>query len=206
VNNYLELPAIATVGWSRGYLRFYRWLNMSFGDTAYISANNQVIWTNNGTNITESQWSLQTVDISSIASHTDSVGIRFGLKSNKSDTTGGWNIDDIMVNQEMTLAVPDDRPVLLPERFLLHQNYPNPFNSTTRITFDLPRMSHVRLSVYNILGQEVKKLADGIFPAGSFHFVWNGDNSVGEQVAGGIYFIRMLTEWNSNSIKVMLLK
>jgi hypothetical protein len=205
VNNYLELPAIATVGWSRGYLQFYRWLNMSFGDTAYISANNQIVWTN-GTKIAESQWSLQTVDISSIASHTDSVSIRFGLKSNKSDTTGGWNIDDIMVNQDMTLAVPDDRPVLLPERFLLHQNYPNPFNSTTRIIFDLPRTSRVRLSVYNILGQEVKKLADGMFPAGSFHFVWNGDNNVGEQVAGGIYFIRMLTEWNSNTIKVMLLK
>jgi len=59
-----------------------------------------------------------------------------------------------------------EEEVGIPNEFMLMQNYPNPFNPTTTIKFALPKESHVKLSVYNILGQEVATLVNGIMQAG----------------------------------------
>ncbi len=74
----------------------------------------------------------------------------------------------------------------LPTVFELAQNYPNPFNPSTTISFSLPERSTVTLRVYNILGQEVANLADGVFEAGRHEMAWDADNS-----ASGIYFYRL---------------
>ena len=79
----------------------------------------------------------------------------------------------------------------LPEVYSLSQNYPNPFNPSTEIVFGLPQQSQVRLAVYNVLGQEVRLLANGTFPAGSHVATWDGLNGAGNAMASGIYFYRI---------------
>jgi hypothetical protein len=79
----------------------------------------------------------------------------------------------------------------LPERVELRQNYPNPFNPTTTIRFALAEPARVRLTVWNVRGQRVAELADGLFNAGPQEVMWDGRNEDGRQVASGIYFYRL---------------
>ena len=68
-------------------------------------------------------------------------------------------------------------------RFGLEQNYPNPFNPTTTIAYTLPHAGHVRLSVYNVLGQRVRVLADDIQSSGRHRVMFDG-----RALAAGVYF------------------
>jgi subtilisin family serine protease len=96
---------------------------------------------------------------------------------------------NIPVTVDVITGVPDAGVV--PEVYALEQNYPNPFNPTTTIQFALPRASNVSLKVYNILGQEVRTLADGMMEAGFVNAVWDGRNNGGMGVSSGIYFYRL---------------
>ena len=78
-----------------------------------------------------------------------------------------------------------------PTEFSLNQNYPNPFNPSTIITYNLPANENVRLIVYNLLGEEIKTLVNGLQSAGSYSTMWDGTNERGEPVGSGIYFYRL---------------
>jgi len=78
-----------------------------------------------------------------------------------------------------------------PKEFRLEQNYPNPFNPTTVIAYQLPVGSYVNLRVYNVLGQEVRALIDGIQEAGFVSVEWNATNNSGLSVPSGLYFYRL---------------
>jgi hypothetical protein len=79
----------------------------------------------------------------------------------------------------------------VPSAFRLGQNFPNPFNPSTQIRYDLPVPSHVKLTVYNVLGQEVVVLANATLGPGSHSTEWNGTNREGNPAGGGVYFLRM---------------
>lgn len=100
----------------------------------------------------------------------------------------------------------DDEVTSLPDRFTLKQNYPNPFNPETRIGFNLPHSEHVRLMVYNVTGQPVRLLLDGVVSSGPHVVVWDGKNGEGSQVPSGIYLYRLDSESFSASRKMLLLK
>ncbi len=84
----------------------------------------------------------------------------------------------------------------IPSAYVMHPNYPNPFNPSTTIGFDLPVASFARIVVYNILGQEIATLQNGLAAAGTHTVVWNGRDSAGRVVAGGLYLVRF-TAFNS---------
>ena len=82
----------------------------------------------------------------------------------------------------------------MPLEFSLSQNYPNPFNPTTTISFDLPEASRVKLAIYNMMGQEVATLVNGIQPAGHQNAIWEGKSDSGIPLASGLYFCRLQAE------------
>lgn len=95
---------------------------------------------------------------------------------------------------------------LFPEKYELSQNYPNPFNLTTRIDYTLPKAGYVRLTVYNLLGQEVTTLVNGIRSPGTHSVMWNGLDDHGIVVPSGIYIYRMEAGSVSKTAKMLLLK
>ncbi len=100
----------------------------------------------------------------------------------------------------------DDPHGTKPVTFSLHQNYPNPFNPTTRIDYSLDRGTEVRLTIYNLLGQEVRVLVDAYRPAGNHSVEWNGRNGSGQAVATGVYLYRIEAGDRRASRKMLLLK
>ncbi len=82
----------------------------------------------------------------------------------------------------------------VPEQFTLYQNYPNPFNPTTTIKFALPKSAHIKISIHNLLGQEVVTLINGRFDAGEYATIWNGAAFDGAPVSSGVYLVRMQAE------------
>lgn len=104
------------------------------------------------------------------------------------------------------ISDPSSAPSGMPRQFTLKQNYPNPFNAGTTIAFDLFRTVHVRLTVYNVLGQEVKRLIDGVEVIGPHSVTWNGDNNAGDRVASGVYFYRFETSLRTETRKMLLLR
>jgi len=73
----------------------------------------------------------------------------------------------------------------------LKGNYPNPFNPSTTIAFDVAHEGRVVIDVYNIKGQRVRSLVNGVYGAGTHNVVWNGCDEVGRSVGSGVYFYRM---------------
>ncbi len=100
----------------------------------------------------------------------------------------------------------DDENYSLPEKFAIHQNYPNPFNPSTAIKFDLPERSHVTITIFNLLGQEVIELVNEEFSAGSHEVMWDGVSSGGEQVATGFYIYHLVAGDFDDTRKMILLK
>lgn len=94
----------------------------------------------------------------------------------------------------------------LPTAFALQQNYPNPFNPETNIAFDIAIPGRVRLSVYNLLGQQIRVLAEREYPAGHHSVVWDSRDDSGAPVSSGVYFYRLETERQSFTKKMTLVK
>lgn len=93
-----------------------------------------------------------------------------------------------------------------PDEFVLHQNYPNPFNPETSIEYQLPRAGHVKIVVYNLRGQEVRKLIDKSHNTGNYNLTWNGRDNLGQAVRSGVYFYQIQAEGFAETKKMILLQ
>jgi methionine-rich copper-binding protein CopC len=93
---------------------------------------------------------------------------------------------------------PSDDPTV-PERASLTQNYPNPFNPSTMVAFSIPSAQEITLVVYNLLGERVAVLADGLFARGSYNVEINGTGW-----PSGMYFCVLQTS-NAPMVRKMVL-
>lgn len=130
--------------------------------------------------------------------------------------TGTLYLDDVRVVTSIPAAPPMQTVVAErhddthPAQFALAQNYPNPFNSSTKIRFALSDPSEVDLRIYNTTGQVVATLVAGPRPSGSYTVVWDSRADYGQELASGVYFVRLMAEtWLGTQIeprKLLLLR
>ena len=92
----------------------------------------------------------------------------------------------------------------LPRRTTLLQNYPNPFNPSTVIPYQLSSPGHVRLEVFNVLGQLVAILVDQEVSAGAHTAIWNGTDGAGRAVGAGLYLYRLRASGVSETRRMVL--
>ena len=107
---------------------------------------------------------------------------------------------NIIFHESITSGVPDDleeiilgalnidHSSLLPKDFTIYQNFPNPFNPETTLIYDLPNDEYVILTIYDILGNEVKLMVNEYQLAGQKTVHWDAKNNNGTLVPSGVYF------------------
>ena len=92
-----------------------------------------------------------------------------------------------------------------PQDFALLQNYPNPFNPSTIIPYQLSAPTHVRLEIFNVLGQHIATLVDREQPAGRYTATWHGTDAAGRAVAAGLYLYRIRGTGPSETRRMVLI-
>ncbi|MBH11133.1 MAG: hypothetical protein CMG74_12445 [Candidatus Marinimicrobia bacterium] len=94
----------------------------------------------------------------------------------------------------------------IPTEFALHENYPNPFNPTTSLRFDLPEVTDVTVTIFNMLGQKIKTFIMNDTPAGYHSIKWDATNDYGNPVGAGVYLYQLRANQFVMSRKMVLLK
>lgn len=116
-----------------------------------------------------------------------------------------WNENERMANVATATLLrslaTDGNLSGIPSEFAISQNYPNPFNPVTSISYQLPRSTHVELSVYNIVGQLVETLLNEPKNAGYHTVTWDASG-----VGSGVYFYRIKAGDFSTVKKCVVLK
>jgi len=112
----------------------------------------------------------------------------------------GSDYDYVTIKYSQQIGI---RPISseIPDDFSLSQNYPNPFNPETKIKFDIPKQSQVRLTVYDILGQKVETLVNEQLKPGTYEVEFEGS-----RIVSGVYFYNLLTEEFQATKKMILTK
>jgi hypothetical protein len=100
----------------------------------------------------------------------------------------------------------DNLTGLIPTHYALYHSYPNPFNPQTTISYALPKDCYVTLTIYNMLGQEVRTLVNEFQVGGSKWIVWDGKDNLGESVPSGVYVYQISAAEFTQSRKLLLLK
>ena len=94
----------------------------------------------------------------------------------------------------------------LPHILVLYPNYPNPFNPVTTLRYDLPENSLVNITIYDMLGREVKTLINQTQDAGYKSVIWDATNDYGKPVSAGIYLFQIQAGEYISTKKMVLLK
>jgi len=94
--------------------------------------------------------------------------------------------------------------IIEPAKFGISKIYPNPFNPKTKISFDLPINSEIKIIVYDITGRKISTLADRMYSAGQYTVSWDGKDTTGKSVASGIYVVTIESSFGVDQKKMVL--
>ena len=125
-------------------------------------------------------------------------------------------LTDLRINEEEVIKIAStatlsrslstDERIGVPDVFALKQNYPNPFNPVTRVLYDIPEASFVTITIYDLLGHQVRTLVSSYEEPGYKSIVWNATNDHGMPVSAGMYLYRIRADKFTQTKKMLLLK
>ena len=120
----------------------------------------------------------------------------------------GYEITTIIVVNELSESMNIDRSAaLLPDEFELSQNFPNPFNPNTQIQFTIGQNELVSLNIFDVQGRLVNSLISNIYYTAGYHSMsWDGKNNLGTQVPSGMYLYKLVSENQTLTRKMVLMK
>jgi len=119
---------------------------------------------------------------------------RFIVNLAQAPTTLNFDPDNWIIDEHDQVpynGVVSDNSNLVPTLYYLSQSYPNPMTNKAKIDFTLPQEGHVRLAIYNILGQTIKVIVNEKIGAGFHSVYWDGRDQNGKEVSAGVYFYKM---------------
>ncbi len=218
-----------TLGFSY-YSNLYRVFFID-NNTGFIIGEYSTVYktTNAGLNWTSSQpvYSITLNEIKFINNTTGFIAGNSGIFLKTTNTGATWNIINTgsdqniygfsFINENVGTIVGSNLSILktttggvvnvnkitsiIPQNYVLHQNYPNPFNPITKIKFEIPNVSNVKLIIFDILGKEINKLIEKNLHPGAYEFEWDGSD-----FPSGIYFYSLVTDNFSETKKMLLIK
>ncbi len=133
-----------------------------------------------------------------------SLNFRFRFYSDQGVTQDGIFIDDFKIY--VGFGVPNNDIVTQPAPFVLKGNYPNPFNPSTTIEMYNNVLKNTNISIYNVKGELVKTLHNGMLSIGKHQFNWEGKDNSAKKVSSGIYFYQVRNADSIQSRKMVLIK
>ncbi|MCK5458233.1 MAG: Ig-like domain-containing protein, partial [Melioribacteraceae bacterium] len=149
-------------------------------------------------------WKMKSIQLSDVGGDNltfEGVGIK---RTSLTDSSGVIYIDDAQYN---FITPVEDVKSSLPVEYSLEQNYPNPFNPSTKINFNIPKNSNVKLEIFNIIGEKIATLiSNKEYQPGSYTVEWNGANQFGKQVPSGVYLYKISADKFSSVKKMMMIK
>lgn len=212
-DTWFESPAVNCSLSAGVRLSFARKLSVQHGsnntaDWAQVRVNGTTVW-ESPSNVTTNDpaWTIQDIDISSVADGKPSVKIAWTLRSNNSLHFGGWNIDDVRITRAATGALTTDvgggapRPAMV-----LHPSIPNPAAASTLLRFELARAGRTQLAVYDLSGRRLRTLVDAELGSGMHEAVWDARDANGQAQSSGVYFYRLTNAGETITHKLTLLR
>mgnify|MGYP005843947251 CR=1 FL=1 len=129
------------------------------------------------------------------------IAQKIGVENSTSSLFEISTTADSLTGVNITLIVTSVKEDFIPIEFELKQNYPNPFNPTTTIVFKLSKNTNVKLSVYNVIGEEVATLVKDYFQKGTYNIMFDASG-----LRSGVYFYRIIIGDRSVAKKMILIK
>jgi hypothetical protein len=120
--------------------------------------------------------------------------------------TSSFTFSSAPENLIVASSMGESLQVSVVSEYALMSSYPNPFNPQTTISYEISSSSNTDLAVYNMLGQQIVSLVSGYVEAGDYKAVWNGVDANGNEVASGIYMLKLSTQNQVISNKITLLR
>ncbi len=150
-------------------------------------------------------YQLLALEWETMVDNVDSILVVVSLQSEEQPMIGSVLVDNVILHGVTALGV-DDKPAGSAASWQLDAAYPNPFNSSTTIGFSVPDLAHVELAVYDLLGQKVITLADGIYTPGSYREIWDGSRNDGSVLPTGAYLVQLTGCKRILQTRIVLLK
>lgn len=121
--------------------------------------------------------------------------------------TAMYGIYESPASNEVIIEMTGIEEMIVPIKTELIGNYPNPFNPETQISFSIIEDdTRTQIAIYNLKGQKIKTLVDGILSSGYHTVNWNGTDSVGKPVASGVYLYKMQSAKFVQTKRMILMK